>query len=179
MYSDKDITEINAKLRKNWLVLGPILAALLAAYVFALAKRVEWLAMVVGPLLFVAACYGILAYLWPNYRYRGFLTDMANGLSRDVKGTVLEISATPELQDGARVLPVRVKLDPDAEQAANRGSAAAARLSVESDEDTQDERIVYLNVSKREGFPGPGAAVVLHCFGRHIKAVEALSESGE
>ena len=31
-----------------------------------------------------------------------------------------------------------------------------------------DERFVYLNYTKREGFPKPGAHVILHCFGRHV-----------
>ena len=67
-------------------MLGPILALLLAAYIYGLAARIQWVAMVAGPLLFVAACYGVLAYLWPNSRYRSFLRDMETGLSRDVRG---------------------------------------------------------------------------------------------
>ena len=115
----------------------------------------------------------MLAYLWPNSRYRGFLRDMETGLSRDVRGTILEISDVPEMQDGAMVLPVRVQLDA-AEATPVQVSAAARRLEAVTGEDTEAERIVYLNASKREGFPKPGAAVVLHCFGRHVKAVEAL-----
>ena len=171
MYSEKDLNEINGKIRKNWLVLGPILALLLAAYVYGLAGRVKWLAMAAGPLLFVAACYGFLAYLWPNMRYRGFLRDMDIGLSRDVRGTILSISETAELQDGAMVLPVRVKLETAEE---THTSSLAERLGAEAAEDSRDERIVYLNASKRAGFPAEGANVVLHCYGRHVKAVETL-----
>lgn len=174
MYSEQDFIEINGKIRKNWLVLAPILAAILAAYVYALATRVEWLAMAAGALLFVAACYGILAYLWPNTRYRNFLGDMRDGLSRDVRGTILEISDAAELQDGAMVLPVRVKLA--LEEAQETVSAAARRLEAQSGEDTEAERIVYLNASKRAGFPKPGTAVVLHCFGRHIKSFERSAQ---
>ena len=173
MYSEQDFNEINSKIRRNWLVLGPILALLLAAYIYGLKARIQWVPMVAGPLLFVVACYGVLAYLWPNTRYRGFLRDMETGLSRDVRGTILEISDTPELQDGAMVLPVRVQLDA-AEVTPVQVSAAARRLEAVTGEDTEAERIVYLNASKRDGFPKPGAAVVLHCFGRHVKAVEAL-----
>ena len=36
-----------------------------------------------------------------------------------------------------------------------------------------DVRILYLNASKREGFPGPGARVSLLCSGRHIRQVNA------
>ena len=173
MYTEQDLNVINARIRKNWLVLGPILAALLAGYIYALSAGIEWLAMVLGALLFVAACYGLLAYLIPNMRYRGFLLDMEAGLSRDVLGTIVEISGTAELQDGAMVLPVRVKLDPDQlESAMPVGTVESKRLGLESNEDTEDERIVYLNTSKRAMLPGPGTEVVLHCYGRHIKSVE-------
>ena len=173
MYTEQDLNVINARIRKNWLVLGPILAALLAGYIYALSAGIEWLAMVLGALLFVAACYGLLAYLIPNMRYRGFLLDMEAGLSRDVRGTIVEISENAELQDGAMVLPVRVKLDPDQlESSMPVGTVESKRLGLESNEDTEDERIVYLNTSKRAMLPGPGTEVVLHCYGRHIKSVE-------
>ena len=171
MYSEKDMAEINGRIRRNWLALGPVLALLLAAYIYGLAARVKWVAMAAGPLLFVAACYGVLAYLWPNTRYRRFLRDMQAGLSRDVSGTILSVGETREMQDGAWVLPVRVALDAD-EAAEAHLSSLAERLEAEDGEDTRNERIVYLNTSKREGFPGPGAHVALRCFGRHIKSVE-------
>ena len=150
MYSENDMKAINGRIRKNLLVLAPVLAALLAAYVYALAAGVEWLAMAAGPLIFVAACYGFLACLWPNLRYRRFLLDMDQGLSRELRGSVVDIAGTAELQDGAMVLPVRLFLD-----------------------DAGDERIVYLNASKREGFPGPGTPVALRCYGRHIRGFTA------
>ena len=56
MYSEKDFNEINGRIRRNWLVLGPILALLLAAYIYGLKARIQWVPMVAGPLLFVAAC---------------------------------------------------------------------------------------------------------------------------
>ncbi len=151
MYSEQDMIEINRRIRKNWLVLVPVLAALLAAYVYGLSAGVQWLVMIAGPLVFVAACFGFLAYLWPNMRYRRFLRDMGEGLSREMRGRIVEISEKAELQDGAMVLPVRIFLD-----------------------DARDERIVYLNASKRAGFPGPGADVALTCFGRHIRRAEEL-----
>ena len=174
MYTANDIAEINAKIRKNWLVLTPILLVILAAFIYALRAGIQWLAMTMGPMLFVAACYGILAYLVPNTRYRGFLEALENGLTRDVRGTIVEISDQPEPQDGAMVLPVRVRLDPDeaGSQEPKQSSVLAERLRLEQSEDTDSERIVYLNVSKREGFPGPGAKVTLKCSGRHIKSVE-------
>ena len=177
MYSQRDIDEINGRIRRNILALAPVLALLLAAYVYALRAGIQWLAMVAGPMLFVAACYGTIAYLWPNMRYRSFLYAMEDGLTRTVRGTILEIAGTAELQDGAMVLPVRLQLDEEAADAAEKRhtSALAERLRLEQPDETggEAERLLYLNASKRQGFPGPGTAVTLICSGRHIKQVEA------
>lgn len=179
MYSQKDMDQINGRIRGNLLVLGPVLAVLLAGYIYALKAGVRWLAMVIGPLMFVAACYGFLAWLWPNLRYRRFLDDMANGLTRALEGTVLDIAEAPELRDGAMVLPVRLRLADNADHdgEARHTSALAERLRLEqpeaADAGDEDVRILYLNASKREGFPGPGARVSLLCSGRHIKQVNA------
>ena len=119
--------------------------------------------------------YGLLAYLLPNMRYRGFLESLENGLSRDVRGEIVAVSDQVEYQDGARVVPVRVRAEPDGSDGpeARHTSALAERLRLNEGEDTEAERIVYLNVSKRDGFPGPGARVKLCCCGRHIKRVES------
>ena len=174
MYTERDMNEINRRIRGDWLALIPVLALLLAAYIFALTRRVHWLAMVSGPLLFVAACYGLLAHLVPHMRYRGFLQDVERGLSREVRGRIVAIAEIAEAHDGAMVLPVRVKLDADSAVQKATATLQSNRLKLESGEDTEDERIVYLNASKREGFPGVGTAVALNCFGRHIREVAIL-----
>ena len=173
MYSERDMTEINGRIRRCWLALAPVLAILVGAWVYALAARLKWLAMLAGPLFVVAFIYGFIARLWPNLRYRRFLEDMESGLSRDVRGVIIAISETPEPQDGAMVLPVRLLLAPDGDDdSAKRGSALAQRIGLESGEDTREERILYLNASKRDMMPEPGASVTLHCFGRHIRSME-------
>ena len=170
MYSERDLVEIDSRIRRGWLGLIPVLALLAAALVFALVKRIHWLALTAGALLVVAFMFGFIARLWPNLRYRRFLLDMANGLSRDVRGVVLAISEDAELQDGAMVLPVRIQAE--AEGAPTGDSALSERIrQLEAGEDTRQERILYLNASKRDMMPGPGTAVTLHCFGRHIRDI--------
>lgn len=149
MYTERDMIEINARIRRNWLVLAPVLAALAAVFAVGLARRVEWLAMAGAGLLAAALCFGITFFLLPNGRYRAFLTDMQDGLSREMTGRVVSVAEKPEMQDGARVLPVHILL---AEE--------------------QDERIVYLNASKADRFPPVGTDVRLSLYGRHIKAVD-------
>ena len=172
MYSERDMIEINGRLRRAWAVLIPLLAVIAAAFIFALAARVRWLALVACPLFIVVFMYGFIAHIWPNLRYRRFLKDMESGLSRDVRGVIVAIADAAECQDGAMVLPVRLRLT-EATQAASRGSALSERLQLETGEDTREERIVYLNASKRAMMPQPGATVTLRCFGRHIRSVEA------
>ena len=84
-------------------------------------------------------------------RYRLFLRDMRNGLTREMRGTILSVASEAEMQDGARVLPVHLMLTEE-----------------------QDERIVYLNASKAADFPKPGAEVLVKLYGRHIRQVETV-----
>ena len=146
MYTDRDTIEIRNKLRKNWAVLTPALLIILGFYIWALRQRVEWLAMVTGPLLFVIACFGFIAYIYPNAKYRRFLLELQTGLTREMRGIIVSVSNTPEEQDGAMVLPVHLLLTEE-----------------------QDERIVYLNASKTEQFPKIGTEVLVRCCGRHIR----------
>lgn len=173
MYSDRDMLEINLRIRRGWLVLAPVLAIFAGAFVFALVKRNHTLALAALPLLIVTFIYGFVAYLWPNLSYRRFLKDMANGLSRDVRGVIVNVADEAELQDGAMVLPVRVQLIEVNGGAQNGTSALSERIQqLEAGEDTREERILYLNASKRDRLPPTGATVTLHCFGRHIRSVE-------
>ena len=173
MYSERDMLEVNGRIRHGWLVLAPVLAAIAAVFVFALVKRNHVMALVAAPLLIVAFIYGFVAHLWPNLRYRRFLQDMANGLSRDLRGVIVNVADVPELQDGAMVLPVRVQLTEANDGAQNGTSALSERIQqLEAGEDTREERIVYLNASKRDRLPSVGTTVTLHCFGRHIRSVE-------
>ena len=55
MYSERDMHEIDRRIRTNLMVLLPVLAALLAAYIWGLAAGVKWLVMAAGPVMFAAA----------------------------------------------------------------------------------------------------------------------------
>ena len=172
MYSERDMLEVNYRIRRIWVALIPVLAVFAALFVFALVKRNHALALASAPMLIVAFIYGFVAHLWPNLRYRRFLRDLDSGLSRDVRGVIVAVSDEAELQDGAMVLPVRVQVEN--ENAPTGTSALSERIQrLESNEDTREERIVYVNASKREWLPPVATEVTLHCFGRHIKAVEA------
>ena len=156
MYGEGDITSIDRSIRGTWLWFAPTLVVLAGLFILSLIVRVQWLAYASAAGLAVAACFGFGYCLRPKTRYRRFLMDMAEGLSREMSGQIVEISDTVEVQDGARVLPVRIWLDRE-----------------------DDERIVYLNASKRDLFPGEGEWVRLKLYGRHVAAVLDAREGGK
>ena len=145
MYTEADTRAVNRGIRRAALALAVAAAAALGVYAAALALRLQALAYAAGALLFAVPAFIGLYYLAPRLRYRRFLADIRQGLITEMTGRVAAIEATPQTQDGARVLPLRLFL-----------------------EDRQDERIVYLNAGRRQGFPGPGKRVRLKLCGRHI-----------
>ena len=151
MYTRQDMVEIGLRIRRYCLIFIPLMLVWLAGYVASMIVRTQAGAMASAVLLVATVCFAFGMYLYPCIRYRRFLGDMEEGLSREMAGTIVEISDKEDLQDGVRVLPVRILL-----------------------EDEDDERIVYLNASKAEGFPAPGTKVRLNCFGRHIKEVDVV-----
>lgn len=151
MYTEKDRWEIRGRLAKYCAITAVLLGGLLTVYVMGMICRWGIGVMVCGVLMFILLLFMIAMYIYPCGRYGKFLTDMERGLRRTVDGRIVEISEQEDLQDGVRVLPVRILLC-----------------------GAQDERIVYLNVSKRSLFPEAGTEVHLSCFGRHICSVEVI-----
>lgn len=150
MYTQQDKNQNKNRIIKYGVITGVVLAALIVLFVQCLTNRWEIVTMVDACLMFGWVCFMWLMFLWPCLRYSFFLNDMNRGIGRELTGSIVEVSAEEEMQDGVRVLPVRIFLESE-----------------------QDERIVYLNATKAEGFPKVGAKVTLGCFGRHIKQVIA------
>ena len=152
MYSEQDSKEIRLRIRKYAIitVIGALI--LLGASITGMTVNVRSKALTMGAsiALYVYICYMVVMYIYPCAKYNGFLNDMKVGLTKEVDCTILEISDKEELQDGVRVRPVRVFL-----------------------EDEQDERILYINVSKLDQMPAVGAKTHFGCFGRHIKEAQA------
>lgn len=148
MYTQQDSIQTKNRIIKYSVIAGVLEAALIALFVMCLIERWEILTSVTACVMFAVACFFWLMFIWPCIRYMFFLRDMKQGIGRELEGSVVEISAQEEMQDGVRVLPMRIFLESE-----------------------QDERIVYLNVTKTEYFPKVGAKVALKCFGRHVKEV--------
>jgi hypothetical protein len=148
VYTQQDKTQTKNRIIKYSVIAGVIEAVLIAEIVMCLIYRWEVLTSVTAAAMFIVVCFMWLMFIWPCIRYLLFLKDMAAGIGRELTGSVVEISAQEEMQDGVRVLPMRFFLESE-----------------------QDERIVYLNATKSEFFPKAGQQVTLKCFGRHVKEV--------
>lgn len=148
MYTEQDRTEIRQRIIRYSVITVLIALLLLAGYVLGMIYRWEIWVMIDSVLIFSTFCFGWTMYVYPCLRYNNFLKDMQSGLGRSMEGKIVEVSQNEDYQDGVRVLPVRILL-----------------------KEEQDERIVYLNVTKKEMFPAEGAEVRLNCYGRHIKEV--------
>ena len=148
MYSEDDFRLIDRRIARCRAALIPVLIALAALSALGYVRRMKWLAVGGLVTLAAAACFGIAFFLWPCLRYRGFLRDMQEGLSREMTGRVVSVADAPEPQDGARVLPVHILLTEE-----------------------QDERIIYLNASKRDKMPPVGTEARFKLYGRHIREI--------
>ena len=148
MYSEDDFRAIDRRIARCRIALIPVLAAFAALAALGYVKRVKWLALGGLALLAAAAFFGVAFFLWPCLRYRGFLRDMREGLSREMVGSVVSVADAPEPQDGARVLPVHILLTEE-----------------------RDERIIYLNASKRDKIPPVGTEARFKLYGRHIREI--------
>lgn len=153
MYTDRDYADCERRVRRCCLALGICAALFLGLFIAALKLRIRPMAIASSLALFLSVTFVIIYYLIPNVRYRTFLQDLAQGLISEMAGSVISIADEAQPQDGARVLPVHLLL-----------------------KDQNDERIVYLNASKREQFPAEGAEVRLKLCGRHIVEVSDGAE---
>lgn len=144
MYTREDIRCADGLVRRYSLILVAILVPLLAAYVYAVILGRQMLMLAILLAAFWLGALETALYLRPALRYRAFLRDMANGLRRECSCEIHSFDPATQLQDGARVHALQVRL---------------------RDGDT---RVFYLNASKTDGFPEPGKAVCITAFGRHI-----------
>ena len=93
LYSEKDLQQLDAQLKKRYLILGAVLAVLLAVIVYSMVIRVEGLTMVSVFLCGAAAVFVIDMFCMPLHRYRRLVTDALTG--RTHTGT-LEFSGVEE-----------------------------------------------------------------------------------
>ena len=79
LYSEQDLLSLNGQLRKRWIVLGILGAALLGLSVWSMIVRNQWLTMVLVFLLAAAAIFGIDFCCLPLLRSRKLLAAALTG----------------------------------------------------------------------------------------------------
>lgn len=79
LYSEKDYEQLSAQLKKRYLLLGCILAVILAGFVVSMVIRVEWLSAVLFILLFAVAVFVIEMFCLPLHRYQKLIASALTG----------------------------------------------------------------------------------------------------
>ena len=79
LYSEKDLQTISGQLKKRYLLLGLVLAVLLAALILSMVIRVEWLSIILFILFFGTAVFVIEMFCLPLHRYKKLITSALTG----------------------------------------------------------------------------------------------------
>ena len=152
LYTEGDRTRAEQLARRWTLLLGGAELVLLAAYVAGIALGRRWMMLAALLLGFIAALFLGDLCLLPALRYRKFLRELETGLRRSAICTVDSLKPEAELQDGARVREMQVRLSDG------------------------DSRIFYVNVDHADQVPEPGAQIELESYGRHVTGVRRCGE---
>lgn len=152
LYTEGDRTRAERLARKWTLILGGAELVLLAAYVAGIALGRRWMMLAALLLAFAVALFLGDLCLLPALRYRKFLRELETGLRRSAICTVDSLKPEAEMQDGARVREMQVRLSDG------------------------DSRIFYVNVDHADQVPEPGAQIELESYGRHVTGVRRCGE---
>lgn len=79
LYSEKDYFLLSAQLKKRYLLLACVMAAILAVFIVSMVIRTEWLSIVTLILFFSAAVFGIEMFCLPIHRYRKLIASALSG----------------------------------------------------------------------------------------------------
>ena len=102
LYSEKDLQQLSAQLKKRYLALGAVMALFLAAFIVSMIYRVEWLSIVMFILFFAVAVFVVEMFCLPLHRYKKLI---ASALTGRTHTETLEYEKTEEdssVVDGVR-----------------------------------------------------------------------------
>ena len=102
LYSEKDIQQLSSQLKKRYLLLGIILAVLIAAFVVSMINRVEWLSMVLFFLCCAAAVFVIELFCLPLHRYKKLVSSALTGRNHTETLEYKETEADSSVVDGVQ-----------------------------------------------------------------------------
>ena len=79
LYSEKDIEQITSQLKKRYILLGCVLAVILASFIASMTVRIEWLSMVLFILFCAVAVFVIEMFCVPLHRYKKLIVSALRG----------------------------------------------------------------------------------------------------
>ena len=145
MYNPDDMLEARRSLDRCRGLLASVLVPLLAVYVLAIVRGMQWLMLAALLAGFGWALFFGDLKLMPALRYVRFLREMQSGLRRTTECTLERLEGEAQMQDGVRVFALHVRLA-----------------------ESGDSRILYVNASKADMLPDMGARVRITGYGRHV-----------
>lgn len=113
LYSENDLLQISAQLKKRYFLLGTILLIPLALFVWSLVIRLEWLTMVSVFLFFAAIIFVVDLFCLPLHRYKKLLSSALTGRSHTETLEYKETEADPSVVDGVTCLGLIFLGQPD------------------------------------------------------------------
>lgn len=96
LFSEKDLQDLNSRIRRRFIVIGAVMALFLAAAVWSFLRRIEWLTVASVVLCGAAAIFGIDLFCLPLIRYRRLVSSALTGRTHtetfEYGGTESELS---------------------------------------------------------------------------------------
>ena len=113
LFSEKDLQDLNSRIRRRFIVIGLLMALCLAATVWSFTQRIEWLSVVTVVLCGSIAIFGIDMFCLPLIRYRRLVSSALSGRTHtetfEYNGTESDLS----LVDGISCRSIFVLGDAD------------------------------------------------------------------
>ena len=100
LYSPNDLQSISSQLKKRYIILGIILAVILAVFVYSMIIRLEWLSIVSFALIFAVAAFVIDLFCKPLHRYKKLISSALSGRSHTETLEYSEAESESSFVDG-------------------------------------------------------------------------------
>ena len=113
LYSEKDLQEISAQLKKRYISLGCGLAVILALFIFSMVIRLEWLSMVSVFLFCSLAVFVIEMFCLPLHRYKKLIIAALTGRTHTETLEYKETESELSVIDGVTCLGLIFLGQPD------------------------------------------------------------------
>ena len=100
LYSEKDIQQISAQLKKRYILMGCVMAVFLAVFIVSMIIRVEWLSMVSLILFCATAVFVTEMFCVPLHRYKKLITSALTGRTHTETMEYEKTEEDPSVVDG-------------------------------------------------------------------------------